>query len=191
MLTAARRTKLGENANWGALVANRRRGLEHWARNNLAEQAGASIYRGFERWLRIWKGGAGSRGEGMSHRGILPWHSLVKGVRLSLVNLHGSKRHGKPPKAWRDRWNGGSHGDDRAATSLGKWVRRQGGHSALTSSLAKDFSLRVVIQKPRGVNHSAGVNPGAWVTGGEFSESAIFCRHCTMAISFSVPDRAI
>jgi hypothetical protein len=28
----------------------------HLARNNLAEQAGASIYRGFERRLRIWKG---------------------------------------------------------------------------------------------------------------------------------------
>jgi hypothetical protein len=40
MLTAARRTKLGENANWGALVANRRRGLEHWARNNLANRLG-------------------------------------------------------------------------------------------------------------------------------------------------------
>jgi hypothetical protein len=32
----------------------------------------------------------------------------------------------KRPKAWRDRMNGGSHGDDRAATSPGKWARRHG-----------------------------------------------------------------
>ena len=118
----------------------------------------------------------------MSHRGVLPWHSLDIGVWLSLVNLHVSKRCGKPPKAWRNRGNGGSHGDECVATSPGKWVRRQGGHSAPTSSLSKDLSLRVVIQMPRGVNHSVGVNPGARVTGGEFSESVIFCRHCTMAI---------
>jgi hypothetical protein len=38
---------------------------------------------------------AGRRGEGMSHCGDLPWHSLDKGVRLSLVNLYGSRRRGK------------------------------------------------------------------------------------------------
>jgi hypothetical protein len=97
----------------------------HWACNNIVEQAGASIYRGFERQLRILKGSAGGREEGMSHRGVLLWHSLDKGVRLPLVNPHSSKRCGKPPKAWRNRGNSGSHDDDRAAMSLGKWVRRQ------------------------------------------------------------------
>jgi hypothetical protein len=32
----------------------------------------------------------------------------------------------KWPKAWRNRMNGGSHGDDRAATLPRKWARRQG-----------------------------------------------------------------
>jgi hypothetical protein len=30
----------------------------------------------------------------------------------------------KRPKAWHERTNGGSHGDDRAATSPGKWAWR-------------------------------------------------------------------
>ena len=63
MLTAAILADLGEERNWGATVANRRRGLVLWLRNNLAEQAGASIYKGFERRLRIWMGNAGGRRE--------------------------------------------------------------------------------------------------------------------------------
>jgi hypothetical protein len=35
--------------------------------------------------------------------------------------------------------NGDLHGDERLATSQRKWVRRQGGHSAPTSSLARDL----------------------------------------------------
>jgi hypothetical protein len=35
----------------------------HWARNNLAEQDGASIYRGFEQRLQIWKGSDGGQRE--------------------------------------------------------------------------------------------------------------------------------
>jgi hypothetical protein len=39
------KTELGEKRNWGATVDDQRRGLVLWLRNNLAEQAGASIYR--------------------------------------------------------------------------------------------------------------------------------------------------
>jgi hypothetical protein len=41
--------------------------------------------------------------------------------------------------AWRARVNSDHHRDGRAATSRRKWVRRQGGHSAPTSSQARDF----------------------------------------------------
>jgi hypothetical protein len=51
--TAARRTELGEERNWGATVANRRRGLVLWLRNNLVELIGASIYRVRSRIRRI------------------------------------------------------------------------------------------------------------------------------------------
>jgi hypothetical protein len=44
-------------------VANQRRGLVHWVHNNLTEHTGASIYRGLERRLRIWKESAGGRRE--------------------------------------------------------------------------------------------------------------------------------
>jgi hypothetical protein len=50
--TAAMAIKLGEKLNSGAMVANQRLGLVLWLHNNLAEQAGASIYRVFER--RLW-----------------------------------------------------------------------------------------------------------------------------------------
>jgi hypothetical protein len=45
-------------------MANKRRGLVLWLRNNVAEQARASIYRNFERQLQIWKGNAGGWREG-------------------------------------------------------------------------------------------------------------------------------
>jgi transcription elongation factor len=54
---------IGGKRNWGATVDDQRRGLVLWPRNNLAEQARASIYRGFERRLQIWKGNAGGRRE--------------------------------------------------------------------------------------------------------------------------------
>jgi hypothetical protein len=44
-------------------VANRRRGLVHSVRNNLTKHIGASIFRGLERWLRIWKESVGGRRE--------------------------------------------------------------------------------------------------------------------------------
>jgi hypothetical protein len=57
--------------------------------------------------------------------------------------------------------NGDLHGDDRLATSQRKWVRQQGGHSALTSSLAQDLLPWVIIHMPLGTNHSAGEDRGA------------------------------
>jgi hypothetical protein len=69
----------------------------------------------------------------------------------------------KPPKAWRDRGNGGSHGDDRAAMSSGKWVRSR----LLVSSTVKIFSPRVVTRAPMGMNRIIGTNPGTGVTSGE------------------------
>jgi hypothetical protein len=103
MVHGGAENRIGGNANSRATVANRRRGLVHWARNNLTELNGASIYSGHQRWHPILRRCAGGRGEGLSHHSILPWHSLDIGVQLSLVNLHGSKRCGKPPKAWRNR----------------------------------------------------------------------------------------
>jgi hypothetical protein len=66
MLTAMQRTDLGEELNWGATVANRRRGLVLLLRNNLAELMVHSIYSLQERWLRILKKKAGGRREGES-----------------------------------------------------------------------------------------------------------------------------
>jgi hypothetical protein len=64
------------------------------------ELTGASIYRVHQRWRPILRRCAGGREEGLSHRDVLPWHSLDIGVWLSLVNLHGAQRHGKLAKAW-------------------------------------------------------------------------------------------
>jgi hypothetical protein len=72
-------------------------------RNNLMELAGALIYCVHQQWRPILRRCAGGREEGLSHRGILSWHSLDIGGWLSLVNLHGAKRHGKLPKAWRNQ----------------------------------------------------------------------------------------
>ena len=49
--TTVMATELGEKLNSGAMVANRRRGLVLWLRNNLAELAVHSIYSIRERWL--------------------------------------------------------------------------------------------------------------------------------------------
>jgi hypothetical protein len=43
----------GENRNSRAMVANRERGMVHWLRNKIAEQAGPSIYSDQKWWLRI------------------------------------------------------------------------------------------------------------------------------------------
>jgi hypothetical protein len=67
-LTTAWRTELGEERNCGATVANRREGLVHWARNNLAELTGHQfitindIGTQFEEDTR----GAGERGKSLT-----------------------------------------------------------------------------------------------------------------------------
>ena len=48
--TAARRTKLGEERNWEALVDNPGQGLVQWMRNYLIEPRVHSIYSMLERW---------------------------------------------------------------------------------------------------------------------------------------------
>jgi hypothetical protein len=65
MLTAVRRSDLGEIPNSGATVGNRGRGAMLGVRNMLTEQARPSIYSDQQRWLRIWgkKLAAGERGE--------------------------------------------------------------------------------------------------------------------------------
>jgi hypothetical protein len=73
--TAARRTELGEERNWGATVANRRRGLVLSLRNNVAELTGASIYRVWSWIWRIYAGKGGQWGKGRNHRSYLSWHS--------------------------------------------------------------------------------------------------------------------
>jgi hypothetical protein len=85
----ARKPDLGEVWNSRATVANQMRGLVHWTRNNLTELTGALIYRVHQRWRPIWRNRAGGREEGMSHRGDLPWCSLVEELRRSLVNYYG------------------------------------------------------------------------------------------------------
>jgi hypothetical protein len=57
--------------------------------------------------------------------------------------------------------NGDLHGDDHPATLQCKWVRRQGGQSAPTSSLRKIFSPATVIRTLEHTNHSVGEDHGA------------------------------
>jgi hypothetical protein len=71
------------------------------------------------------------------------------------------RRCGNTVVAWHARVNGDHHRDGHAVTSRRKWMRWRSGHSAPTSSYAKDLSPRVIIRTPRGTNHNAGVNPGA------------------------------
>jgi hypothetical protein len=61
----------------------------HWVQNYLAEPAGTPIYNFQGRWLLILAWGDGGRREGMSHRGDLPWRSLVEELRRSLVSYYG------------------------------------------------------------------------------------------------------
>jgi hypothetical protein len=59
-LTTARLTELGEIRNSGAVGANRERGMVHWLRNKLAEQAG--------RQFIVTRSGGSEFGEGISLR---------------------------------------------------------------------------------------------------------------------------
>jgi hypothetical protein len=144
----------------------------------MAEQIGAAIYRDRPSVLWIWARLGLRRWEGESleygYRGIhwtkvYGYHWLTSMAQSDVV---------KPPKAWRDRGNGGSHGDDRAAMSSGKWVRSR----LLVSSTVKIFSPRVVTRAPMGMNRIIGTNPGTGVTSGEL--------HCIYwSLSGTVPSK--
>jgi hypothetical protein len=72
--------------------------------------------------------------------------------------------------------NGDFHGDDRPTTSWRKWVRRQGDHSAPTSSLARDLLPYVVIRVPSGTNRRADEDRGAGSSAVRYTKPAIFFR---------------
>jgi hypothetical protein len=99
------------------MMANRREGLVHWARNNLAGLTGASIYNDQRHWHPIRRRHAGGWREGevtdASYRGG-HWLMSYDGHWVLTTTHDDVVRH---PKAWRDRVNGGSHGDDHASTS--------------------------------------------------------------------------
>jgi hypothetical protein len=115
--TVARKTDLGEERNWGAMVANWMEGLVLWLRDNLAEITGAWIYRAQWRWCPIWRRCAGDR----------------RKEKVPDVNYHGSHRLRSYDGHWwaitagndvvKGSWHGaiivnGVHpGDGRSATS--------------------------------------------------------------------------
>jgi hypothetical protein len=86
--------------------------------------------------------------------------------------------------------NGDLHGDDHPATLLRKWVWRLGSNSAPTSSPARDLSPPVVILTPGRTNRDADEDCGVEFTGGTFTTSKDLFIHYTMAIFFSLSDRA-
>jgi hypothetical protein len=132
-------TNLGEMANWEALVDDQRRELVLLMRNNLVKLTGAAIYRLHRWWRPIWRKRASGRREGLSHCGVLPWHSLAEELRRSLVNYYGWQRHGERVTSWCN------HGERRTPRRrplghvTGKWMMRQSGHNAPTSSTARSF----------------------------------------------------
>jgi hypothetical protein len=70
---AAQSTKLGEEGNSPAMVANWRREWVLWLRDNMAQQTWPSIYRSAKRWCQILQGETGDRKErwvtGVNYRG--------------------------------------------------------------------------------------------------------------------------
>jgi hypothetical protein len=162
----------------------------HWTRNHLTGLTGALIYRVHQWWRPILRRCAGGREEGLSHRGVLPWHSLNIGVWLLLVNLHGAKRCSKPPKARDTGENGGSLGDYRATTSPGKWVRRQG------NIVPQTHPPREIFYPPRlSTLRSARIVTLARIAersspAARYTASEDLFVHYTMAIFISRSDRA-
>jgi hypothetical protein len=100
--TAEFLTDLGEMGNLEALVDDRRRELVLWMCDYPMELMACSIYRVHERWCPIRRDCAGGREEDMSHRGDLPWRSLVAKLRRLPGSHYGARRRGKWPKAWRN-----------------------------------------------------------------------------------------
>jgi hypothetical protein len=126
-----------------------------------------SIYSVHEWWLRIWgeKLAAEERGwvtvaidHGIHWTKAYGYHWLTSMAHDDIV---------RQSKAWHDRVNGGSRGDDRAATSPASGYGVRAATMPRLHPLRKNFLPWVIIRAPLGTNDSAGVNPGARVTGGE------------------------
>jgi hypothetical protein len=111
-----------------------------WARNNLTELTGASIYRDQQRWHPVWGRHVGGRRErevtSASYCGI-HWSNDSADRQTIYIDL---LRRGNKVGAWHARVNDDHHRDGREATLQRKLVRQQGGHSAPTSATAKIFS---------------------------------------------------
>jgi hypothetical protein len=160
--------------NWAALVDGRRQELVLWMRNNLAELTGAAIYRLHQRWHPIWIKCAGDRREGLSHCGVLRWHSPDLGGWLSLVNLHGAKRRDKLPKAWHNRGKRRQPRRWPCGHVAGQVGMATGQNSAPGSSLVRYFSPCVVIYTSPGTNRSIGEDRSAESSAVRYSKPVIF-----------------
>ena len=153
----------------------------HWTRNNLAEQARASIYRCFERRLRIWKGSAGGRRE-----------EEVTGASAIVAFIVA-----KPPAM--DRLPITVHCD--VVTSLSTWHGRRTVSSADASVTDRGGTRRPVwpatgFTPPRifspcpDVISQAGENCGG-KSPVSSSRHRRFFGHCTMEILIRSSDRTI
>jgi hypothetical protein len=94
------------------------------------------------------------------------------------------------PKAWRDRVNGGNHGDVHAATSTVQVGTATGQNSAPNSSTVKIFPLLIVIHTAEGTNRGASMNPNEGMPAARCTSPGIFSSYCTIGIPFRAPDRA-
>jgi hypothetical protein len=165
--TAEFLTDLGEMGNLEALVDDRRRELVLWMCNYPTKLMACSIYRVRERWCPIRRDCAGGREEEMSHRGNLPWLSLVAKLRRLPGSHYGARRCGKWPKAWRNqrqrrqpRWWSHGHVAGQVGIATG-WPQ--------CPKLIRDeiFLLSSTIHPSEAWIVAADANPGARFTGGE------------------------
>jgi hypothetical protein len=147
--------------NWGALVDDPRQGLVRWMRKYLTELTRAAIYRVLRRWRPIWRNHAGGRERGVSHRGDLPWRSLVMSYGGHWAVTTTCDDVVRCPKAWRNRgewctsrWRPLGHVVDASG-----WVTER--NSAPKFIHGKIFSPREVIRVLLGANRSADANPSA------------------------------
>jgi hypothetical protein len=144
-------------------MANRRRGLVHWAHNNLSEFARASIYRFHQRWHPIWGRHAGSRREGevtsASYHGIR-WSNGSEDKHAIYCDL---RRCGNTTDYVAHGRQEADSGEDHFGWLRSKWVR----WPAHNHIRGKIFSLSVVIRTPESMNRSASANLGTKVTNGE------------------------
>jgi hypothetical protein len=87
--TLAEETELGETGNWRVVVANWRQERMLGLGDDPTQQTVPSIYSGAKRWPMNLVKTRDSRNEGMSHRCVLPWYSLVEELRRLSVSWCG------------------------------------------------------------------------------------------------------